>query len=237
MLSGVCRKSILADVILGGLLNIGSVLLSFFNENKNGNKNKIKENDIKDAAWDNGFLAALPQNSAEPHIGLSERQALEQTEKALALYGDAVLRAAYTYLHNMHDAEDIVQETFLRLFNSTAVFESEEHEKAWLLRVAINLSKNKLKSAWFRKNKLQADDFSDLAEDGDDIAELQFVWEAVKKLPVKYREVIHLFYQEGYATAEIASLLGKKEPTVRSLLSRGRKLLREILREEYDFDE
>ena len=162
---------------------------------------------------------------------------LAEVSAAFDTYGTAVLRAATAYLHNRADAEDVLQETFVRRMQSAPKFESAEHEKAWLLRVAINLSKNKLKSAWFRKNKLQADDFSDLAEDGDDIAELQFVWEAVKKLPVKYREVIHLFYQEGYATAEIASLLGKKEPTVRSLLSRGRKLLREILREEYDFDE
>ena len=181
--------------------------------------------------------ANLQEYSGTEKATLSKQQSFENTERSLKLYGDAVLRAAYTYLHNMHDAEDIVQETFLRLFKSDMVFVSAEHEKAWLLRVAINLSKNKLKSAWFRRNKLQADDFDNAicGEDGD--SELKFVWEAVKSLPIKYREVIHLFYQEGFSTAEIANILEKNESTVRSLLSRGRKLLREILREEYDFDE
>ena len=111
------------------------------------------------------------------------------------------------------------------------IFESENHEKAWLLRVAANLSKNRI-----RYNKLrETDELNDelVAEERED---LSFVWEAVKSLPVKYREVIHLFYHEGYQTAQIAKVLGRNESTVRSDLRRGREKLKEVLKGEYDFE-
>lgn len=147
-------------------------------------------------------------------------------------YGNAVLRAAYAYLHNQSDAEDILQDTFLQYLRYAPSFAAAEHEKAWLLRVAINLSKNKLHSAWFR-NTDSLTESCPCPEDKD----LAFVWEAVCSLPPKYREPIHLFYQEGYSTAEIAQILQQKESTVRSLLSRGRTMLKNILQEAYDFDE
>lgn len=152
---------------------------------------------------------------------------------ALKLYGNSILRVAYSYLHSMSDAEDIVQDTLMQLMKADPSFESPEHEKAWLLRVAINLSKNKLKSAWFRKNTELIEDYraGELTED------LTFVWDAVKALPEKYRIVIHLYYHEGYSTAEIASLLDKKETTVRSLLHRARGTLKNNLKGDYDFDE
>ena len=112
------------------------------------------------------------------------------------------------------------------------IFESENHEKAWLLRVAANLSKNRI-----RYNKLrETDELNDelVAEERED---LSFVWEAVKSLPVKYREVIHLFYHEGYQTAQFAKVLGRNESTVRSDLRRGREKLKEVLKGEYDFEE
>ncbi|MEK4877339.1 MULTISPECIES: RNA polymerase sigma factor [Paenibacillus] len=151
----------------------------------------------------------------------------------LKLYGNSILRVAYSYMHNMSDAEDIVQDTLLQLMRANPSFENPEHEKAWLLRVAINLSKNKLNSAWFRKNSELTENYpvAELTED------LSFVWDAVKILPEKYRIVIHLYYQEEYSTAEIASLLDKKEATVRSLLHRARGTLKINLKGAYDFDE
>ncbi len=153
--------------------------------------------------------------------------------RAFETYGTAVLRAAYAYLHNMNDAEDILQDTFLKLFHTAPAFESAAHEKAWLLRVAINLSKNKLNSAWV-KNTQEIEENYPYAGLDDDLA---FVWDAVRTLPPKYREPIHLFYHEGYSTAEISELLHTKEATVRSLLHRGRTLLKNILQEAYDFDD
>lgn len=147
-------------------------------------------------------------------------------------FGDSILRYAYTYLHNMSDAEEVLQDTLVQFLKTAPEFESENHEKAWLLRVAANLSKNRI-----RYNKLrETDELNEelVAEERED---LSFVWEAVKSLPVKYREVIHLFYHEGYQTAQIAKVLGRNESTVRSDLRRGREKLKEVLKGEYDFEE
>ena len=155
-----------------------------------------------------------------------------RAEMILTRFGDSILRYAYTYLHNMSDAEEVLQDTLVQFLKTAPEFESENHEKAWLLRVAANLSKNRI-----RYNKLrETDELNDelVAEERED---LSFVWEAVKSLPVKYREVIHLFYHEGYQTAQIAKILGRNESTVRSDLRRGREKLKEVLKGEYDFEE
>ena len=152
-------------------------------------------------------------------------------ERIMDTYGNAVLRLAYTYVHNMSDAEDILQETLIRYLEHRPVFAGENHEKAWVFRVAANLSKNKI-----AYNKIrQADQLEDqlIAQERED---LTFVWDAVKRLPESYREAIHLYYYEGFPTAQIAEILGKKESSVRSDLRRGREKLREVLREEYDFE-
>ena len=155
-----------------------------------------------------------------------------RAEMILTRFGDSILRYAYTYLHNMSDAEEVLQDTLVQFLKTAPEFESENHEKAWLLRVAANLSKNRI-----RYNKLrETDELNEelVAEERED---LSFVWEAVKRLPVKYREVIHLFYHEGYQTAQIAKVLGRNESTVRSDLRRGREKLKEVLKGEYDFEE
>lgn len=155
-------------------------------------------------------------------------------EQALRLYGTTILRSAYAYLHNREDAEDVVQDTLLQLMRTDPTFQSPAHEKAWLLRVAINLSKNKLKA----KGRQESQELKeDLLWEDDPSGRLSPVWEAVGKLAGPYRAVIHLFYHEGYSTGEIAGILRKKESTVRSLLRRGRLQLKELLREAYDFDE
>ena len=154
-----------------------------------------------------------------------------RASEILDKYGNSVLRVAYTYLHNMSDAEDILQDTLIQFLKSAPSFENEGHEKAWLLTVASNLSKNKLTYLKIR----QTDELSEelVSEEKED---LKYVWEAVKKLPVKNREVIHLFYQEGYSTKEIADILKRREATVRSDLKRGREKLKKILKEAYDFE-
>lgn len=147
-------------------------------------------------------------------------------------YGNVVFRAAYAYLHNRSDAEDVMQDTFLQYFNTKPTFESEQHEKAWLLRVAVNASKNRLGSAWFRRTET-IDESCPCPEDED----LSFVWDAVRELPPSYREPIHLFYHEGCSTEEIASILQTRPSTIRSRLTRARAMLRDRLKEAYDFDE
>ena len=156
----------------------------------------------------------------------------EAVVHALKTYGNTILRLSYSYLHNLSDSEDILQDTLLSLIHNEPCFSSPEHEKAWLMRVAINLCKNKLKSSWFKTVEIP----EDFPDDGmaDDESE---VLEAVNRLPVKYREVVHLFYYEGYSTFKISSLLRKKESTIRSLLHRSREMLKTSLKGAYDFDE
>lgn len=152
----------------------------------------------------------------------------DSIKQTINRYADTLVRVCFSYLKNRQEAEDIAQDTFLKLIEKQPVFESAEHEKAWLLRVAINLSKNRLKTTWFRKTE-------DLCENMLPFApEESNVMNAVRQLPVKYRSVVHLYYIEGYSISEIGSLLKRNESTVTSQLHRARKLLKQKLREDFD---
>ena len=146
-------------------------------------------------------------------------------------FGDSILRLAYSYLHNMDDSEEVLQDTLIRYIRSAPKFLNDRHAKAWLMHVAANLSKNRMRYNTVRR----ADELNEelAAEERED---LSFVWEAVKSLKPKYREVIHLYYEEGYSVSEIAEILGRNENTVRSDMKRGREKLKEILKGGYDFE-
>ena len=154
-----------------------------------------------------------------------------RAEYIINTHGNSIMRLAYSYLHNMNDAEDILQETLIKYVKTAPKFENDSHEKAWLMTVAANLSKNKIDYNRIRTTDELQDTL--VAEERED---LSFVWEAVKQLPSKYSEVIHLFYYEGYSTADVAKILGRNEATVRSDMSRARKQLKDILKEAYDFE-
>lgn len=180
------------------------------------------------------FQSHANQGHVEDAVPLSaDRERLNaQAEHLLDCYGNSVLRLAYSYLHNLSDAEEVLQECLIQFLRAAPVLENERHEKAWLLRVAGNLSKNRI-----AYNRLRAADELSESLAAEDREDLSFVWEAVKQLPVKDREVIHLFYYEGFSTGEIARILGQKEATVRSRLMRGREKLKLVLKEAYDFGE
>ncbi len=154
----------------------------------------------------------------------------EDVEKALECHGNRVMSLAYSYLHSVEDAEDVLQETMVKLFQRTEKFNDEEHEKAWLLRVASNISKNMLRS---RKYIADTEDGT-VPEDilTEDMPEESIaLYQAVSSLPEKYREVVHLYYYEDVSTYDIARILEKKESTVRSLLHRARGMLEKELTE------
>lgn len=155
----------------------------------------------------------------------------ETASRLLDQYGNMILRLAYSYLHNQSDAEDILQETLIKYLQTAPDFAGPVHEKAWLLKVAANLSKNRIDYNRIR----QIDELEEtlVAKERQD---LSFVWEALKQLPANYRAAIHLFYYEGCSTAEIARILDRKESSVRSDLRRGREQLKNILKEAYDFE-
>lgn len=147
---------------------------------------------------------------------------------AIDKYSDLLIRISFTYMKNISDAEDVAQEVFLRLIEKRPLFESDEHEKAWLIRVAINLSKNRLKTAWFRKTLPLVEITYNFSPKENT------VMKAVLELPSKFRGVILLFYFEGYSISEIAGILEQKESTVGSQLHRARKLLKSKLKEDFD---
>lgn len=175
------------------------------------------------------LLSATQDAKAEERPMLSSGKT-RSAERLFDQHAASIYRLAYSYLRNKQDAEDVLQDTLVQLIRTNPRFKDEGHEKAWLLRVAANFSKSKLRV----RSKRQTDELSDqlAAEEEGDLA---FVWEAVGQLPPNQREVIHLFYQEGYTTKEIARILERNESTVRSDLSRARHLLKDILKEAYDF--
>ncbi|WP_029231545.1 RNA polymerase sigma factor [Butyrivibrio sp. VCB2006] len=163
---------------------------------------------------------------------VANKSATERAAELMDKYGNMILRVAYSYLHNMEDAEDILQDTLIQFLRNNPTFANDNHEKAWLITVASNLSKNKI----LYLKRRQADELSEELVADKDKEDLSYVWDAVKQLPEKYREVVHLFYQEGYSTKEIAEILNRNESTVRSDLKRGRDRLKNILKEAYDFE-
>ena len=180
--------------------------------------------------WFSARPLAAAESSEESRHAISREVINQQAERLLTDYGDMVLRMAYSYLHNMEDAEEILQDTLVQFLRAAPALESRAHEKAWFLHVAANLCRNRLKYNAIR----QTDELADNLE-AEGHSDLLFVWDAVKSLPEKYREVVHLYYYEGYQTAEIAKILGMKEATVRSNLARGREKLKFVLKEAYDF--
>ncbi len=149
-------------------------------------------------------------------------------------YGDMVLRIAYTYLKNRADAEDIVQDVFLRIIDKKPSFNDENHEKSWLIRATINMCKNKVNMFW-NKNKCSIDDVQEFAV-SDKYNTDTSVFQAVMALGEKYRVVVYMYYYEGYSTPEIANVIEKSETTIRSLLHRARNKLKDMLKEDYDFE-
>ena len=144
-------------------------------------------------------------------------------------YAPAVYRLAYARTGSRADAEDVMQEVFLRLVKAGPDFDNEEHAKAWLLRVASNCANDLFRLPWRRREEPLDENLSapERPEEG-------IVTQAVLSLPARYRIPIHLYYYEGYSVAEIARILGRSEGTVKSRLFRARDLLRNQLREEED---
>ena len=151
-------------------------------------------------------------------------------ERIVRTYGDSLYRIAVHYTANTRDAQDIVQQTFLKLVENRKNFESEEHEKAWLIRVCINLCKDNLKSSWHSKvSYIQERDFSaPIYEIDEKMPLLSYV----KKLPRNQKAAIYLFYYEDMSVFQIAEVMNARQNTVLSWLNRGRKALKKILNEE-----
>jgi len=158
-------------------------------------------------------------------------RARDDVTMAVEIHADAVLRACAVYLREKADREDAFQETFVRYARSNKTFRSEEHRKAWLIRVAINICKDMLKRASSRVDSLDAALEQGVAVMGDDGMEGQRELEnegllaALGQLEERYRTVLYLKYYEGYTAAQIAAITGMPENTVYTNLSRGKRQL------------
>ena len=141
-------------------------------------------------------------------------------EKMVEKYSNMIYRLALIRTKTKENSEDVYQEVFLRLAKKMPDFKSEEHERAWLIRVTINCSKNLLNSKFFRNT-------SELKEDIPfETEEKHNIYYSVQKLPIKYKTIVHLYYYENYKIKEISQILKMKENTVKSCLARAREKLK-----------
>ena len=145
------------------------------------------------------------------------------------LYSDSVFRLAMIKTKNKSDAEDVFQDTFIKLFKCKLEFESDEHIKRWLMKVTVSTSIDLLKSFWQRCTTGMDEDVSFYDETD------KYVWDEIKKIPEKYRIPIHLYYFEGYSTDEIAVMTDEKPTTIRTRISRAKKMLNERMGDSYEW--
>jgi RNA polymerase sigma-70 factor (ECF subfamily) len=145
---------------------------------------------------------------------------------AIEKYADTVRRICFVHLKNYHDVEDVFQDVFLKYVLREEPFDDETHEKAWIIRVTVNACKDNLKSFFKRKVTTMDELATEPSYMEDDTKD---TLEAVFRLPQKYRDVIYLFYFEGYSAVEIGKILNKKENTIYTWLSRGRDQLKVML--------
>ena len=152
-------------------------------------------------------------------------------EEVYEKYSRNIYNASFSITGNAQDAEDVLSETLIRYLHTDKQFESAEHLKAWLLRVALNKAKD-MNRSFYRKNHISFEEYmNDIPVSSKENKELLSV---VMQLPIKMKEVVHLYYYEGYSLKEISRLLRIPEGTVKSRLSSARKELKKQLKEEWD---
>lgn len=154
-----------------------------------------------------------------------------ETEILMEKYKEHLFAVAFNICKNAADADDVVQDTFLQYHITDKQFENEQHIRAWLIRVAINKAKNINMSFW-RLSKIPLEDYMETLT--FETPEAENLFEEVMKLPEKYRIVIHLFYYEDYSIREIAQIINVTESNVKVRLTRGRRLLKQVLKEEWN---
>lgn len=164
-------------------------------------------------------------------MGKQERELM--IEKLIRDYGNDVLRLAFMYLKDKYLAEDAFQEVFIKVYHNWDNFRNESSEKTWIIRITINVCKDMMKNNWFKKVSFYS--FEDIynGEVSNNVAdeiEKKLLFEEILRLPDKYKEVIILYYYQGFRVSEIATILETTTGTVGSLLSRARDMLKKKLR-------
>lgn len=153
----------------------------------------------------------------------------DEITKAIDKFADTVYRICYLHTKNISDCDDIFQNVFFKYMTKSPKFKDDEHEKAWIIRVTINLCKDSFKE-FFKKNICSLDNAVNIGT--TDKEDLQYVRDAVRNLPINYRNVIFLFYYEGYSAIEISKMLHKNVNTIYTWLNRARNILKNELEGE-----
>lgn len=189
-----------------------------------------------------------------PVVSLVEKDKSEKSdihseiERLINSYGDDVLRVAYLYVKDMHKAEDVFQDVFIKVFKKYDSFKGESSEKTWLMKITVNVCKDYFKSFWIKRVLLSSDRDEDRENYNEDYGaqslddsiiksiESKELLRLVMNLSIKYKEVIILYYYEGFTTREISEMLKLPEGTIRTRLFRGRELLKKnvVGRIEYE---
>lgn len=150
----------------------------------------------------------------------------EDFEALVKRHEHRLYRTALAIMGNSPDAEDIVQGAFLRAYEKAPKFETEEHERAWMIRVTVNLCHSRLRSPWKKRMEPLLASYPAAEPEQHELLE------SIQAMPPKYRTVIHLFYYESCSVKDISELTGQKEATIRSLLTRARQKLKSVLKED-----
>jgi RNA polymerase sigma-70 factor, ECF subfamily len=165
-----------------------------------------------------------------------------EVERMINEYGNDVLRISFMYLKDMEKAEDAFQEVFFKVFKKLHTFKGESSERTWIIRITINVCRDFLKSFWVKNVVSCEDEEVHLPGEGiedqvlEDI-ENQQLFQQVIKLPAAYKEVILLYYYQGFNTVEVSKILDISEGTVRSRLFRARDLLKRAMTEGREYSE
>ncbi|MCY0895115.1 MAG: sigma-70 family RNA polymerase sigma factor [Alicyclobacillaceae bacterium] len=176
------------------------------------------------------------------HLDSMQENMLQQLEEWMELYGSDVIRFAYSYLHDYHQSEDIAQEVFLKALSAMDNFRNESSPRTWLLAITANSCRDFLRSAKVRHETTQDVELlqrqSSHEVESETVARLMKdeLWKTIKKIPIKYREVLVLYYQRELSSQQIADILAISEPSVRTRLHRARILLKEELVKEGVWD-
>lgn len=149
----------------------------------------------------------------------------QEFTKAYELYVDDIYRLCFSFMKNHMDAEDAVQETFLKFYHTDKKFDSVSHQKAWLIVTASNHCKDMLKQWWRKRQNL--DDYQEIV--GEEKHMVDEVMELILNLPDKYKTAVYMYYYEGYDSSEIARILKKPSSTIRTYLQKARGLLKQEL--------
>lgn len=171
---------------------------------------------------------------------LTEEKAILQQK--IGQYADMLYKLAFSQMKNHQDAEDVVQEVLYQYIKNHKRLESEEHERAWLIRVTLNACRKIWRSAWYKHTVLFLSPQEEASKDNmmDEVLicreKEEEILKAVMNLPRKYREVIHLFYFENMSINAISEVTGRKINTITSQLTRGRDMLQKMLKESYQYE-